>query len=106
MRFLAKEISIERVQAAYAATGIAPRETDWRCCALGVLMTHEDPAGSATDDLVEMRTLDAAEIVAERGGCTVAEVNMFINGFDDVSEQFPTEDYKLGQEIRKAVIRE
>lgn len=107
IEFLNKPLTVDRVLAAYAKTGLKPTEGLWtakdaglRCgCALAAIYIAD---GEATWDELEEHC-DVAERLDRLAPA------LFVAGFDDLpyhakaDNSDPNEAYELGQACRKAV---
>lgn len=104
IKFLDKPLTVERVLAAYAKTGLKPRDEwyairgfgDERCgCAIGAVLLAE---GCETFEALE------SDDFTHQDDTETPEIKSFIAGFDDLPQyNHEREAYELGQACRKAV---
>lgn len=104
IEFLNKPLTVDRVLAAYAKTGLRPRDEwyairgfgDERCgCAIGVVLLAE---GRETFEALE------SEDFTYQDDTETPEIESFMAGFDGLPQHnWSREAYELGQACRKAV---
>lgn len=109
MKILGKPVTVERIKAAYKATGMQPIACDWirgeSCCALTAIYLADGGDRDALFDLLdELATVnDFFKADDEK------EVWAFVAGFDNfkgsAARRCP-EAYALGQEVRRAILGE